>query len=300
MSGLAPPLRGLLALGEPAAIVTIAEALGSTPREAGATMVVSACASLGTIGGGQLEFHAIDVARALLAAGEDRCEAPLTLGPQMGQCCGGRVLLDIRRATPADVDILAARDAALLAARPAVLVFGAGHTGKALARHLALLPLRTLLIDDRAEALDGLPPAIETRRLDDPVGAVTEAPPRAAFVVMTHSHALDYRIAEAALVRGDAAHVGLIGSASKRARFLASLKRTAPEASLLPFVCPIGGNSVRDKRPEVIAALAVADIVRAVFSPVIPGRLAESSPESTIGRPGSVRGFRFSAALRPE
>lgn len=266
MTGLAPALDEMLARGVPVAIVTVAEALGSTPREAGATMLVGAAAAIGTIGGGQLEFHATDVARAMLVAGETARSLPLALGPQMGQCCGGRVVLELRRATKGDVAALAAREAAALVARPAVLVFGAGHTGRAFARQLALLPLRVALIDDRAEALVGIASGVETRRLDDPVAAVAGAPPLAAFLVMTHSHALDYRLAEAALLRGDAAYVGLIGSATKRARFLASLKRGAPEASLLPFVCPIGGNSVRDKRPEIIAALAVADIVRAVFS----------------------------------
>jgi xanthine dehydrogenase accessory factor len=265
---LAPQLEAFLARGEAVAVVVVAISHGSTPRERGATMLVGKTALHGTIGGGQLEFHSVDKARDMLASGADALTLPVVLGPQMGQCCGGRVVLEMRRADVADVAVMAARDAALLASCPSVLVFGAGHTGRALAAQLGLLPLRIVLVDDRPEEMALLTAQVETRLLTDPEMAIHDAPPGSAFVVMTHSHALDYRLAEAALRRGDAAYVGMIGSATKRARFVAGLKRDAA-VTLAAFACPvggqIGGNSVADKRPEIIAALTVAEIVCALF-----------------------------------
>jgi xanthine dehydrogenase accessory factor len=266
MSALSQHLGEALAAGEPAALVRITDTSGSTPREAGAAMLVTATHAHGTIGGGQLEYHAVERARALLDSGEVALALDLPLGPQMGQCCGGRVVLSVARAGAGDVAALAADEVVMRAARPVVLIFGAGHTGRALARQMALLPLAATLIDDRPEELAQASDVIPTRLMSDPEGEIAAAPPGAAYLVMTHSHALDYRLTDAALKRGDAAHVGMIGSATKRARFLAQYRRAGgPEAALARFVCPIGGDAVADKRPEVIAALAAAELLTLFF-----------------------------------
>ena len=247
-------------------LVILTHAAGSTPREAGATMVVSATDATGTIGGGQLEFHCLDIARAMLEADETARELDIPLGPQMGQCCGGRVQIALRRATQADLAMLTARELAETQARPAVLVFGAGHTGTALVRALAPMPFRVTLIDDRDGVMDGLPAVATCIRMADPVAAIANASSGAAYVVLTHSHALDYRLTEAALQRGDAAYVGMIGSATKRARFEASFLRAGSRAEALArLTCPIGGADVDDKRPEVIAALTAAELVRSLL-----------------------------------
>ena len=250
-------------------LVTLTRAAGSTPREAGATMAVTGTEAVGTIGGGQLEFHCIDIAREMLAVGMRERELDIPLGPQMGQCCGGRVKVALGWATAADLTMLAAHEKAEAAARPTVLIFGAGHTGRALARALAPLPLATTLIDDRDGVMDRLPPAITCMRMADPVAAIDPAKAGSAFVILTHSHALDYRLAEAVLMRGDAAYVGMIGSATKRARFEAGFLRDGgrPEA-LTRLTCPIGGSDVDDKRPEVIAALTAAELVRCLLGKV--------------------------------
>lgn len=247
-------------------LARIASARGSTPREAGATMAVSATASAGTIGGGQLEFHCIDIARAMLASGEQQRRIDIPLGPQMGQCCGGRVVVALHRADV--VDVVMQRTIAQVEAKyqPAILIFGAGHTGRALALALAPLPFATSLIDDRDGVSDGVPAAITCIRMADPVAAIETAPAEAAFVVLTHSHALDYRLAEAALTRRDAAYVGMIGSATKRARFEAGFLRSGGRSEALArLTCPIGGADVDDKRPEVIAALTTAELVRSLL-----------------------------------
>lgn len=263
-------------LGEGAILVTVARAAGSTPREAGATMAISHSATAGTIGGGQLEFHCIDIAREMLSAGEEDRALDIPLGPQMGQCCGGRVTVSLKRATAADLAMLAAREKADAAARPAVLIFGAGHTGRALAQALAAMPFATTLIDDRDGVMDGFPPAITCIRMADPAAAVDTAKAGSAFVILSHSHALDYRLAEAALMRGDAAYVGMIGSATKRARFEAGFLRDGgTRAALARLTCPIGGSDVDDKRPEVIAALTAAELVRSLLRGSKASREAE-------------------------
>lgn len=264
---LAPALEQAIARGEAVVIARIAEAMGSTPREAGATMLVTPTATTGSIGGGQLEFHAIDVARAMIAGGDKQRELDIPLGPHLGQCCGGRVVVALERAEAAHLESLRKRDAAIERLAPQALILGAGHTGRALAAMLALLPCWTILVDDREGVFDDLAEGVVTQRLDDPVLAIAEAPKQSAFVILTHSHALDYALADAALRRGDAAYVGMIGSATKKARFARWFQqRSGTREQLSRLVCPIGGAGVRDKRPEIIAALTAADIVRALFS----------------------------------
>ncbi|MET0606524.1 MAG: xanthine dehydrogenase accessory protein XdhC [Beijerinckiaceae bacterium] len=267
MMSLAPQLARWIASGEPVIIVTIAGAVGSTPREAGATMLATPSATLGSIGGGQLEFHAIDVAHAMISDGEAERTLELPLGPQLGQCCGGRVTIALKRAGASDIAALRAADAEASAREPPIIVCGAGHTGRALVKLLAAMPAKASLIDDREGVFDGLPDNIRCERLDDPGDAVAAAEPGSAFVILTHSHALDYRLADQALARGDAAYVGMIGSATKRARFEKwFLQRGGTKDALQRFTCPIGGAGVSDKRPEVIAALTLGELVRALFA----------------------------------
>lgn len=268
-------LPGFLAqhLADGVILVTVARASGSTPREAGATMAVIATATAGTIGGGQLEFHCVEIARAMLAGHETARTLDIPLGPQMGQCCGGRVEISLRRATTIDLALLTAQERSDAAARPAVLVFGAGHTGRALAQALAHLPFATSLIDDRDGVMDSLPVAVTCIRIADPIAAIERAPANAAFVILTHSHALDYRLTEAALQRGDGLYVGMIGSSTKRARFEAGFLRAGGRREALArLICPIGGADVDDKRPEIIAALTAAELVRSLL-----GRRSEAT-----------------------
>ncbi len=242
------------------AFIEISEAQGSTPREQGAFMAVTPDACAGTIGGGQMEFHAIERARALLAEGRDCETLALALGPHLGQCCGGSVVMSIRRASRANALQYASREKD--ASRPDIFILGAGHTGLALARALAPLPFRVRLIDDRDEARPDVPDGVSFLQLADPAEAIAAAPSGAGFVILTHSHALDYRLAEAALRRGAAAYVGMIGSATKRARFVRWFRaQGGTEAQLQVFVCPLGGKAVHDKRPEVIAALTAAELI---------------------------------------
>jgi xanthine dehydrogenase accessory factor len=265
MSGLAPILHSLLARAEPAVVVSVAAVKGSAPREVGTHMIVTAKSSHGTIGGGSLEWEATLRARAVLDSGEASAAMKLPLGPELGQCCGGFVSLRLRRADQALCAELEAVEAREREKLPLVLLFGAGHVGKALARALAPLPLRVRWIDGRADAFpDPAIPGPEVVVSDGLLDEVDAVPPGAAYLVLTHSHALDSMICAAALQRGDFAYLGLIGSRTKRAQFERGFRDLGiPQAQIDRLVCPIGGGRIRDKRPAVIAALVAAELLEA-------------------------------------
>lgn len=257
-------LRGFLERAGEAVLVEVVEARGSTPREAGAWMVVSEAETLGTIGGGQLEFLCIARAREALASGEAVAALDIPLGPEIGQCCGGRVSISLSHIGADAAKMLRERAVREFAARTAVYVFGAGHVGNALGQALSLLPFRTLLVDNRAEEIAKVPEGVEARHVAVQEAVVREAAPGSAFVVLTHDHGLDFLIAHEALARGDAAYVGMIGSKTKKATFKSWLADMGYDTGLLAgLTMPIGGSDVDDKRPEVIAALTAAEILRA-------------------------------------
>jgi xanthine dehydrogenase accessory factor len=244
------------------ALVRVVTARGSTPRESGAWMAVGRSAIIGTIGGGQLEYMAIDAARAMLARGQERQTLDIPLGPEIGQCCGGRTTLAVERLDAAGWEALRTAAEAERRALPEVHVFGAGHVGRALAAALALLPVRPVLVDQRADELRLAAPGIDVLLTPLPEDVVRDAAPGGAFVVLTHDHALDFLIVREALVRGDAAYVGMIGSKTKLASFRRWLKEAeGPAPSTAPLVCPIGAAGRPDKRPEVIAAFVAAEIL---------------------------------------
>lgn len=237
--------------------VSILETRGSTPREVGAEMIVTTSATTGSIGGGAVEHAAIARARAMLRDGTAADRLTVPLGPEIGQCCGGTMTLGFDRTAPRPRP-----------PGPAVLVFGAGHVGQALVRALMPLPLSPRLIDSRAEALAAAPPGLATTLTVLPEAEIRRAPPGSAFVVMTHDHALDFLLTAEALARGDAAYVGLIGSRTKRAAF--ARRARAQGLGLDGLTCPIAAGFIRDKRPEVIAAFAAAEILTHVLAPAAP------------------------------
>lgn len=274
MTALATILRELLARGEAVALVAVVRVKGSAPREAGTRMLVTGNAYHGTIGGGRLEWDAIERARALLGAGEPAATMAVPLGPEIGQCCGGVVALQLRRADDAVCAEVEAQERQEREQLPLVLLFGAGHVGKALAHALAPLPLRVRWVDGRAGEFPSPPIAgpevvVTERALDE----VEAAPAGAAYLVMTHSHALDSLICAAVLQRGDFAHLGLIGSRTKRARFERGFRELGiPKARIARLVCPIGGTRLKDKRPAVIAALVAAELLCALAEPAAKGQ----------------------------
>lgn len=256
-----------LAAARPAIVVEVAAHRGSVPREAGTRMVVAADAVLGTIGGGHLEWQAIALARQQLqeCAGALHRLAPheqrLALGPSLGQCCGGELRL---RHVPLDAVALAAWPPT--PPRFHLQLYGAGHVGRAVVALLVGIDCRVQWIDEReAEFPDraALPGHVETLCVDAVEAEVAQAPAGACYLVMTHEHALDLRITEAVLRRGDFAWCGLIGSATKRARFVHQFERHGIDREAIDrLTCPIGVPGIVGKEPEVLAVAIVAQLLQ--------------------------------------
>ncbi|MCI9864726.1 xanthine dehydrogenase accessory protein XdhC [Rhizobium skierniewicense] len=259
------PISFFLDGENPSILIEIESIKGSAPREAGTFMLVSKDLIWQTIGGGQFEYMAIDHARAMLAGKTVLDSMDIPLGPEIGQCCGGRTLLRFTPVSEQIADAVKARLAQDDQSRPAVVIFGAGHVGKALAQALSLLPLSVTVIETRADELEGLPVTVSSKLTAMPEGFVKNIPAGGAAIIVTHDHALDFLIAKEALARNDLAYVGMIGSKTKRATFAHWLEREgAPRSTLERLVLPIGGEAVKDKRPAVIAALVVAQVLHAL------------------------------------
>jgi xanthine dehydrogenase accessory factor len=231
--------------------IRVVETRGSAPREAGTRMWVGAAEKRGTIGGGNLEYTALKIAREMLLSGETQRERRFVLGDTLGQCCGGNLTLAFTRIEKIEFTEENEFD---------VVLFGAGHVGKEVARILERLPCRLTWVDPRPDQF----PSQTTARVvieDEPIFAVDEAPPGAFYLVMTHSHALDPEIVARALKRTDARFVGLIGSETKAAKFRSRLKqRGLSEQELKRLVSPIGLFKA-GKHPAEVAVSAVAQIL---------------------------------------
>ena len=300
-----------------AAMVTVAATAGSAPREAGARMIVNPDGSFtGTIGGGTLEWKAIALAQGRMTHGATAEVRSFALGPELGQCCGGRVdlLFETFGAEARDaVAALAAHEAAGAFAtsgrvaahgvvrtvsdeavppglaryeagilhegfgdeRRPLLLFGAGHVGRALVLALAPLPFTVTWVDPRPDAFPShVPTNVSLHRTERPAALFAGASAGAFVVVMTHSHALDLDLVAASLRDGRFPYVGLIGSDTKRARFEKRLAALGlPAARIASLVCPIGIRGIDSKLPAAIAAATVAELlvkdeaIRAVGSP---------------------------------
>ena len=249
-------------------LVQVAETKGSVPREVGAWMVVWPEGLSGTIGGGNLEFDAVAQAHALLHGqagapvhGEGRRFA---LGPSLGQCCGGIVMLRFERIGAADAPALRRRLALNLTP---LALFGGGHVGHALVRVLCTLPYAVRWIDSRDEVFPPALPAQVRTEYSDPIqAAVHELAPGSRVLIMSFSHAEDLDIVIACLQRlrerGDLPYIGLIGSKTKWATFRHRLSaRGFSEAEQARVTCPIGIPGITGKEPEVIAVATAAQLL---------------------------------------
>jgi xanthine dehydrogenase accessory protein XdhC len=146
-----------------------------------------------------------------------------------------------------------------------LVLFGAGHVGRALVRVLGEVPCRIVWIDGRAEQFpEEVPPNVTVQCTDTPHYAVERAPAGAAFLVMTHSHALDFTLCEKILRRADFSYFGLIGSATKRAKFIKRFKaRGLSEDVIARMNCPIGIPGLSGKHPGEIAVAVAAQLLMA-------------------------------------
>jgi xanthine dehydrogenase accessory factor len=241
-------------------LVTVTGVRGHAPRDAGAKMVVATDDSWGSVGGGNLEATAVGQARAMLAAGAGE---PVTLTVSLSdkaptehgqQCCGGEVTVLLEP----------------LPVVPAVAVFGVGHVGLELARILARHDLELHLVDSRADALarsrllvlgDAVA-HVHVHHSPVPEVALGQVPAGTHVLVMTHDHAEDAAICDAALRCAHLGSIGLIGSSAKWARFEALLRREGhDEAAVRRIQSPIGQRGPTGKEPATIALSVAAELL---------------------------------------
>jgi len=317
-------LKDLAAAGDPAVLVTVAGIRGSAPREIGAKMIVTATQTIGTIGGGQLEYQSTRVAVGMLEESEITLRS-FPLGSSMGQCCGGVVeilfepiadgmpswLRDlavlhgqreptviatrISQSKPAKLVVTAehvygedSEEQALVARARRILqdgpvttrdvqeffepivvpslniaVFGAGHVGSAVVRALSDLDCNIRWVDSRRNMFRKVPNNVRAIEASDPALEVVALPADSFYLVMTHSHALDFDICDRILRRRDARYCGLIGSLSKRRRFEKRYRQQGMSQTLIDqLVCPIGVDGISGKKPAEIAVAVAAEVLK--------------------------------------
>lgn len=231
--------------------VTVSKVKGSAPREEGAMMRVYPDRISGSIGGGALEWEAMRIARDMLGNGTTQMQRAFPLGPDLGQCCGGVVTVDFQAGVAQDRP-----------EHPPIWMWGAGHVGRAIAGMLAPFPEQRVMLVDVAG--DRMPPdlgdVVTPLVAADPLRVVGRAPPSAHHLIATYSHDLDLALCDA-LLRHEFASCGLIGSATKWARFrkrLASMGHG--DDQITRIACPIGDPSL-GKHPQAIAVGVVATLL---------------------------------------
>ncbi len=253
--------------------VSIAKAQGSTPRPTGTLMLVTENHCAGSIGGGHLELKALTLAREFIARNHHKQSSGrwpdgadpgvalikhFSLGPSLGQCCGGAVDLLFEVVKPSMIATWPED-----ARRFTLALFGAGHVGRAIVDVLSLLPCQLIWIDEREHEFPSAATtnsSIDVRCVDSPSAEVKTLPRGCFVIVTTHRHDLDFELCEAALNRNDLPFVGLIGSATKKARCLKHLEQKNV-ATRQRLVCPMGLRSIHGKEPAVIAVSVAAQLL---------------------------------------
>jgi len=231
------------------ALVTVISVQGSAPRESGCKFVVTPTEIFDTIGGGHLEYKCIEMARELM---QDKRALQhiehFPLAARLGQCCGGRVSVLFEVFPAAAMNLV---------------LFGAGHVGRALTTILQELPCRVTWVDSREAEFPSQQAAnIDYLVSDHPADEAVDMPPNSHYLVMTHDHKLDMAICEAVLTRGDFAYLGVIGSESKAGRFRLRLKRQGHDAELVDKMhCPVGLAAVPGKRPMEVAVSIAGELI---------------------------------------
>lgn len=243
----------------PAVLITVVQVRGHAPREAGAKMVATIDELFETIGGGNLEMTAVTRARQMLT---ESLHVPETLTLRLNdkapaiygrQCCGGEVTILLEP----------------MAVPQAVAIFGVGNVGLELARILSRQDIELYLSDSREENLQGLQalePAVA--RIHPKLAVIGEEvlsrlPSGTHVLIMTHDHAEDFHLCDAALRHPNLGSIGLIGSSAKWQRFRKKLAESGHEAAVIGRIdCPIGDSEVVGKDPATIAVSVAADLLK--------------------------------------
>ncbi len=240
-------------------LVTVLSTQGSSPRGEQSKMVVNADQVYDSIGGGNLEFKATAYARELLRVNQSVVEQrQYTLGNDLTQCCGGKVELLYECFPACDFNIV---------------LFGAGHVASALTRILGQIPCRVTWIDSRPELLEqavtqlGEVPNIQPRVMVNPFEMVEQCPVDAFYLIVTHSHEIDFELCEAILARQDIAYCGLIGSKSKAAKFRQRLRRKGYKKDEIErLTSPVGLNLGAGKTPMEVAVSISSQLLQNYYA----------------------------------
>jgi len=230
-------------------LATILGTTGSTPRDPGSKMVITADTTFDTLGGGHLELDITEKARALLIKGMagNRVEH-LPLGARLGQCCGGSVTVLLECFIQPGLNLA---------------LFGAGHVAQALVTILGGLPGPVRWIDNRPEMVPKAVPAnVQFSLEEDPVAIVDQLPANSQVLILTHNHALDFELVKAALQRKDCSYIGCIGSKAKAKRFQSRLLHQGySQTHITRFNCPVGHPDIPGKRPMEVAVSIAASLI---------------------------------------
>lgn len=318
-------------------MVMVGQVQGSSPREMGARMLVTESSSYLTIGGGNLEHQAMQIARGMLSTTQHSHYQRFSLAAGLGQCCGGVVSIIFEKITPhctwiktfkefassnsdfvhvmklnAEPDrahllvseqqviphnaqtssaklIASARQhlqqenqykiikwtddipstvmlEKIIQQQNSLYIFGAGHVGSALVGLLKDQPFSTTWVDTREHMFNSnISAPIKTECTDCPEAIIAQAAKHSYFLLMTHDHALDQRLAEHILQRNDFAYFGMIGSRTKRVRFEHRLSaRGIAQSTLDKMVCPIGIAGIKSKKPAAIAVAVLAQLLQSL------------------------------------
>lgn len=276
-------LGELRARRDSAVLVTVTDARGHAPRAAGAKMVVSPTQVYDSIGGGNLEATAVQRARTMIEGGVGEPESiTLALSDRAPaehgvQCCGGEVTLLLE---PMPVP-------------PSIAVFGMGHVGWEIAHLLSRHSVQARLIDSRAGQLDearlhdlqrhGARADLSLEHAPVPELALGTLPRGTHVLIMTHDHAEDLALCDAALRADHLGSIGLIGSSAKWSRFRTKLAGEGHSpADLARIVTPIGLPQVPGKEPEMVALSVCADLL-ARTAPTPPAATADASAAAGTG-----------------
>ncbi len=315
-----------LTAGRTIVMVTVVEVLGSAPCAPGSKLLVAPDRLWGTVGGGNLEYTAIEQARKLTQSDRASLLQSLPLGPILSQCCGGRVTLLYERLTADHATIFARAEqnggrfethvdvedycrryvpkggasvpaGSMLAhgiwhepvhaERRQIVIFGGGHIGKALVQVLGQAPCDLLVVDPRAEVRAELSAQVAVRSDDSADQLDAWWQPSSVAIILTHSHELDYRWTKALLRRDDVAWCGVIGSKTKKVRFLRRFREDGiAEARIAQLVCPIGLPGLNSKHPGLVAISVAAQILPllAALSHARRGQSCECALPATLSK----------------
>lgn len=248
-------------------IATVINTQGSTPRDGGSKMVITAETTYDTIGGGQLEFLLVQQARELIVQNKT-CQLlkAIPLAAEAAQCCGGNVTVMLE---------------SFAACEWQIALFGAGHVCQSLVTILAGLPCQVRVIDNRPELMtQPLPANCRYEFHADPVQSISQLPEQSWAVIFTHDHALDFNLCCEFLRSGPEknwAFLGLIGSQTKALRFRKRLSDAGFNSLSIDNIhSPIGLPEVKGKLPMEVA-VSIAAQLQSLYYQKAPETRAQSS-----------------------